>query len=194
MEVPFGGGDQPIPIDVAMEAIRREIEKEPDFLPRSSEPEVGEWLLMTAKLIGARSILEIGTFKGYTTCKLVSSGAKVTTVDIKDQRYSLVKDMADKYNLYTFHEMESLEFLRKCRDVHQGFDLIFIDGDHEQSYVMKELLLINHILAQNTLCVLHDVLSDNCPGVMQALNEYRKAYDVDYVVLNTSRGCGLALI
>jgi len=176
------------------DTIRAEIEKEPDFLPRSSEPEVGPFLFQFIQLIQAKTVLEIGTFKGYTTCKLIESGVKVTSVDIKDQRHSLVKELQKFVKNFEFFEQDSLDYLRKCRDSLRRFDLIYIDGDHDLDHVKKELLLLSNVVPSTGIMVFHDATSANCPGVIQALMEYREQYRTDFVVLPTSRGCGLAIL
>ncbi len=122
----------------------------------------GRLLKMLVQMIGARKVLEIGTFTGYSAICLgqgLGEGGVVHTIEIDDE----LEEVAAKY----FHRAEqnmpgrivqhvgsALEIAPKLGET---FDLIFIDGDkreypqylrlameclvHEGSYILADNIL-----------------------------------------------------
>ncbi|NPD44031.1 MULTISPECIES: O-methyltransferase [unclassified Lentimicrobium] len=92
----------------------------------------GQFLQMLANLIHAESILEIGTFTGYSAICLargMKAEGKLHTIDIKEE----FSDIANKYikragfeNKITQHIGDALDIIPQ---INEEFDLIFIDAD-----------------------------------------------------------------
>lgn len=109
--------------------------------------------------IGAKKILEIGVFTGYTTlimANAVGASGKVVALDVNDDFCSIGKpfweeaNVADRIDLRIGPALDSLEAL--IEDGQAGtFDFCFIDADkvNYQSYYEKALQLLrsNGIIA-----------------------------------------------
>ena len=92
------------------------------------------WLVW---LSGARSILEIGTFTGYSSISMalaLPEGGRITTIEIDGEtsavarRFAEEAGVADRINYRVGTALDELQAL------HGPFDLVFIDADKE-SYV-----------------------------------------------------------
>jgi caffeoyl-CoA O-methyltransferase len=92
------------------------------------------WLVW---LSGARSILEIGTFTGYSSISMalaLPEGGRITTIEIDEEtsavarRYAEVAGVADRIDHRVGSAIEELQGLDG------PFDLVFIDADKE-SYI-----------------------------------------------------------
>lgn len=149
--------------------LAREIESEPGFYPMCSEPEVGETLRALIKLTSAKNITELGTYKGYTTLRLMeaaeATGGWVTSIDIEDFRSSVITriDMAE---FYTFRLGDSVEVVQTLDSI----DFAFIDTTHTYPDTMNEVLAISDKMKAGGIIALHDPLS--FPGVGQAVAKF----------------------
>ena len=92
----------------------------------------GRVLSMISKLINPKSILELGTFTGYSTLCLaegLQSDGQLHTIDINEE---LVDFQRRYFNRSAFghqiiqHTGNALDILPQ---LHQNFDLVFIDAD-----------------------------------------------------------------
>lgn len=103
----------------------------------------GRLLSLISKILAPSSILEIGTFTGYSTLCLaegLASAGKITTLD-KNEDTALI---AEKY----FHESEyrnHIEFkktnaMNYLQNIETKFDLVFIDADKENYLNYFQLL------------------------------------------------------
>ncbi len=119
----------------------------------------GRFLAMMVGLMQAKSILEIGTFTGYSAICMaegLTNGGKVISIDINDEVLPIARKaveqagMQDKIELITGNAAEIMPTL-------QGpFDLIFIDADKRNyaKYYELSLPLLRKgglILADNVL-------------------------------------------
>ncbi len=119
----------------------------------------GVFLQMMSSLISAKSILEIGTFTGYSAICLargMNSQGKLHTIDIKEELY----DIAHRYFVKAGLEKQILQYTGNALDVlpsiNQAFDLVFIDADkknYPQYYdlIIDKLLPGGLIIADNVL-------------------------------------------
>ena len=119
----------------------------------------GRLLTMIVKMVRPKTILEIGTYSGYSGLCLaegLDEGGMLHTFEINDEQEDFTRPWfenspyADKI---TFHIGDALDLVPKM-DV--MFDLAFIDGDkrkHVEYYgmVMERLSSGGYILADNTL-------------------------------------------
>lgn len=119
----------------------------------------GRFLKMLCELIGAKRVLEIGTFTGYAAISMAEampSDGKVITIDINDELEELTTKFIDKSGL-----KERVEFLigDACNIVpslNETFDLVFIDAD-KRSY-SKYFDIVFDYVRQGGLIVADDVL------------------------------------
>lgn len=98
-------------------------------------PEQGAFMGMIAQLMGARKILEIGTFTGYSSLAVaLASDAHITAVDVSEEWTAIARSFWKKAgveNRITLHldggHAAIADLLSKGEAGH--FDMIFLDAD-----------------------------------------------------------------
>src|SRR6476620_4762746 len=102
----------------------------------SVSPNQGKLLQMLAQVVGARSILEIGTLGGYSSIWLargLRAGGKLITLEIDPKHADVARQNVARAGLERVIDVRlgsALETLPQLADERSGpFDLIFIDAD-----------------------------------------------------------------
>ncbi len=143
--------------------LRAETEALGDAARMQISPEQGQFMALLVRLIGARRILEIGTFTGYSALAMASAlpadgrlvacdrSAEWTAIG---QRYWAEAGVADRIDLALGDALETLDGLAAAGTA--PFDLAFIDADkgNYQAYFERCLALVRPgglILADNVL-------------------------------------------
>ena len=126
-------------------------------------PNEGKLLFLLARILGARSILEIGTFAGYSAIWLARAlppGGRLITLEA-DAGYAeraranlVLAGLAGAVEVRVGPALETLP--RLAREGHGPFDLIFIDADKRNNpgYLEWSLRLSRHgtlIVADNVV-------------------------------------------
>lgn len=94
----------------------------------SLHPEEGQLIALLCQLIGAKKIIEIGTFYGYSALWLASTGAAVFTLEKDSHRAARARDFIGSVDNITLLEGDALTSLEAIAP--QGpFDVVFIDAD-----------------------------------------------------------------
>ncbi|GMQ26920.1 O-methyltransferase [Algoriphagus sp. oki45] len=120
------------PEDPLLQKITRETQAKV-LMPRMLSGHLqGKTLELFAKMIRAQSILEIGTYTGYSGICLargLSKGGKLTTLDINDELEPMVRGFFEESGLA--HQIDyRLGNAREIIPTLSGpFDLVFIDAD-----------------------------------------------------------------
>lgn len=98
-------------------------------------PEQGAFMGMLVKLMGAKHILEIGTFTGYSSLAMALAGdVKIIAADVSEEwtkvahRYWKKAGVAEKIDLRLGPGAETIQHLLKAGETGR-FDLVFIDAD-----------------------------------------------------------------
>ena len=122
-----------------------------------SGPYQGRVLSMISKLIRPKSILELGTFTGYSTLCLAEGlqpEGKIDTIDINEELLDFQRNYFDKsdYGNQIHQHLGSAIDIIPALD--QTFDLVFIDAD-KPNYVNYFHLIIDKLNSGGIL------LSDN---------------------------------
>ncbi len=123
-------------------------------------PETGKLLGMFIKMIGAKSILEIGTLTGYSTiwmARALPPDGKVTTLELtKAHADEAIKnyEKAGLDNMITLMLGKAIDSLDALAG--SSFDLVFIDADKENcvNYFNKVIDMVRPgglIITDNTL-------------------------------------------
>lgn len=144
-------------------------------------------------LAAGKVVLELGSFKGASTIEMVHGGAKrVHSVDwhlgdhhLGDQDslgamwHNLrAAGVRDRVVLHVGTFLDVLPVLRP-----HSFDLVFIDGSHEQAAVARDLRLSQPLLHPNGVIACHDY---GRWGVHEAVREFCHGLNVKDIELTDS--------
>ncbi|MBU1055553.1 MAG: class I SAM-dependent methyltransferase [Proteobacteria bacterium] len=120
----------------------------------------GRFLQLIVQLSGAKNIVDIGTFTGYSAlamAEVLPQDGSIITIEHNPEHEKLAQSFFDRHpdkNKITIHLGEALEILKTLPDGQT--DLVFIDAD-KQNYIayyeesMRILRNSGLILADNTL-------------------------------------------
>jgi len=131
--------------------ILKKLEKDKDRRYFISK-EAADYILNLIKERGVKTILEVGTAKGYAAILFAMNCESVTTIEKHSQQYEVaLQNIIDSKlnNIKLIHK----DFL--SLDIGDKFDMIFIDGKKDEylAYFKKALKLIKKdgiIIADNT--------------------------------------------
>jgi len=142
--------------------VQRALRAATSRMPRSTmqiAPEQGQFLQLLVRLLGARRILEIGTFTGYSALSMALAlprGGRIVCCDLSEEWTSVARtywaraSVAKKIQLRLGPALETLNKLKG------PFDFAFIDADkaNYQNYFERCLKLVRRgglIAIDNTL-------------------------------------------
>ncbi len=94
----------------------------------SLHPEEGQLLALLCRMIGARKIVEIGTFYGYSALWLASTGAQVYTLEKDEKRAARARSFIGDQPHITLVQGDAAASLAELA-LHAPFDAVFIDAD-----------------------------------------------------------------
>jgi len=95
----------------------------------------GQFLRMICRMIGARRVLEIGTYTGYAAIAMASGlekGGVLHTIDVNDELEDFTRHYIEKSGFrerIVFHVGDACEII-PCLE--ETFDLVFIDADKRE--------------------------------------------------------------
>lgn len=95
----------------------------------------GKILEMISKMIRPESILEIGTYTGYSAICLaqgLTDSGKLHTIEVNDELESFIRHYIEKSGLANKIELHIGNAIEIMPNIDKEFDLIFIDGDKRQ--------------------------------------------------------------
>lgn len=115
-------------------------------------PEQGQFMELIARLIGARRMIEIGTFTGYSSiclARALPDDGQLLCCDIDEhwtgiaQRYWQEAGLSHRIQLRLAPALDTLDALLRDGQ-HNRFDLVFIDADKENydAYYERSLQLV----------------------------------------------------
>ena len=119
----------------------------------------GRFLSMISKMIQPTSILEIGTYTGYSALCLaegLKSNGKLLTIDKNPELEDFVRNFLEKSAYSENIEYVIADAMEYIPSINQSFDLVFIDAD-KGNYLNYYKLVIDmipsggYILADNVL-------------------------------------------
>ena len=156
-------------------------------------------------------ILEVGTARGFSS--IIMSKAildskkkgKIATIDIiphnKKIYWNTIDDLEGpqtrkhllrSYKKYlksiNFLTGESVNIIKNIKT--KQFNFIFLDGNHDFYYVMKEYDLVKNLQKKNDLLLLDDVTPKKFDGIIKLLNIIKKEnkYTIRKITSNPKRG------
>ncbi|WP_371355520.1 class I SAM-dependent methyltransferase [Pseudomonas chlororaphis] len=173
--------------------LMRRLRDETQALPMARwqvAPEQGQFLALLVKLIGARRVLEVGTFTGYSALSMAAAlpdDGQLICCDIPGdynataRRYWQEAGVAGRIELRLAPALETLAKIEQ-EEGEGGFDLVFIDADKTNypAYLESALRLLRVgglAVFDNTLWsgrVLEDNPQSEDTRAIQALNRALK--------------------
>jgi O-methyltransferase len=181
--------------DDVLRALREETEGLPGGRTFPVAAEEGQLLGLLVSLLGARSVLEVGTYTGYSTlclARAVPAGGRVITCDITKKwpaigrQYWERAGVADRVDVRVGKGQEVLQgLLAEPGFGPDSFDVVFIDADKENypAYYELSLRLVRPgglIVIDNTLLfgtVADPTVTDAATVAVRELNETLHADD-----------------
>ncbi|MDD5819409.1 MAG: class I SAM-dependent methyltransferase [Bacteroidales bacterium] len=149
----------------ALEWIQKQTHIRTNFPRMLSGPVQGELLKMLVSLTGAKRILEIGSFTGYSTVCLALGGGEdciVDALEINDELEELMREGWDKAGVsgrIRLHLGDACETLgRLAGEPGREYDFVFMDANKREYCKYYELLM--PLLRPGGLLVADDVLWD----------------------------------
>lgn len=124
--------------DPLLKQLREETARDP-LARMQIAPEQGQFMALLVKLIGARNLIEVGTFTGYSSlcmARALPEDGYLLCCDIDEnwtriaRRYWQQAGVADKIDLQLAPAADTLQARINAGD-HDRFDLAFIDADKE---------------------------------------------------------------
>ena len=160
----------------------------------------GKVLEMFSRMIAPKSILEIGTFTGFSAlclAKGLHADGKLVTLELREEDAATAKKYFTKAGMDSKIELLIGDALQIIPTLHENWDLVFIDADKVNYINYYELTLPSvksggWILADNVF--FHgEVLEDNVKGknaiAIHAFNEHLKNDDrIERVMLTIRDG------
>lgn len=115
-------------------------------------PEQGQFMALLLKLIGAKKVLEIGVFTGYSSTVMalaLPDEGRIIACDVSEEftkialEYWQKAKVAEKINLHLAPALETLDKLI-AEGESETFDFVFIDADKNnyENYYEKSLILL----------------------------------------------------
>ncbi|MGV0005611.1 MAG: O-methyltransferase [Candidatus Porifericomitaceae bacterium WSBS_2022_MAG_OTU9] len=109
-------------------------------------PEQGQFLALLVKLMGARRILEIGTYTGYSALWMATtlpSGGEIISCDINEETSAIAKkywQLAQQQHKIKLKLAPALQSMRQLQGT-APLDMVFIDGPKTEYQQYAELAL-----------------------------------------------------
>lgn len=128
----------------ALEWIQKQTNIRTNYPRMLSGPVQGQLLTTLVKISGAKNILEIGTFTGYSAVCLaygLASEGHVDTLEINDELEDLTRqgwERAGVSGRITLHIGNALDYLRSCDKI---YDLVYIDANKREYLDYYEAVL-----------------------------------------------------
>ncbi|HBQ81270.1 MAG: methyltransferase [Bacteroidetes bacterium GWE2_41_25] len=155
----------------------------------------GKFLELIAKMINPESILEIGTFTGYSTICLargLRNGGRLVTIELNDELRGFVQSYFIKAGVDRDIVQMTGNAIEVLPSLDMMFDLVFIDGD-KREYCDYYRLIKNkvrkggYILADNVLWgekVLETATTDkHSRGIIEFNNMIMNEKDIEHVII-----------
>jgi len=153
-------------------------------------PEQGQFMGLLVKLMGARSVLELGTFTGYSSLCMAMAlppHGRIVTCDISKELTTIARRYwkeARVENRVELHVQPALDLLDQllAEGQERKFDLVFIDADKENyvgyyEYALRLLRQGGLVMVDNFFWsgkVVEPDMQDSETSAIRAFNAYVK--------------------
>jgi caffeoyl-CoA O-methyltransferase len=163
----------------------------------------GGFLAALVRLTGAKRILELGTFTGYSSIAMASAlpdDGRIITCDVDPEATAIARGYMDESGHGEKIEIKLGPALETIQTLEGPFDIVFIDADKPNYQAYYEAVL--PLLADNGLLIADNVLwsgrvvepdGDESTQAIKAFNEHVKSDDRVVSVMLTVRD-GMTLV
>lgn len=132
-----------------------------------------------AELANGKRVLEIGSYCGLSTVCIGRTAMHVTAVDYFDGRgtpnprdtLADFKANIERHGLTGKVCIQYPDYLTRCDNSREEYDLIFIDGAHDYESVVADIAKAIKFLAPDGLIAFHDYKQPCHPGVERAVDD-----------------------
>jgi predicted O-methyltransferase YrrM len=101
--------------------------------PLNILPLSGQHLFVLTQLLGAKSVLEIGTLGGYSSICFAEAGAKVTSIEIEPKHRDTALENVQGLDVDVLLG-GALDVMPRLAEEGRQFDLVFIDADFDSQW------------------------------------------------------------
>ena len=127
-------------------------------------PEQGQFMALLVKIIGAKRLIEIGTYTGYSAlvCALALSDGKIIAIDSDSASTSIAQDFWQQAKVNHLIELrigDAQDILKSLLDknsLKESIDFVFIDADKINYPIYYELSL--ELIRKNGIILFDNVL------------------------------------
>jgi caffeoyl-CoA O-methyltransferase len=165
-------------------------------------PLEGQFLGWLAWLAGARHVLEIGTFTGYSSISMalnLTDGGRIVSIDVDEETTAVARRYAEEAGVLDRIDYRVGSAIDELQTLDGPFDLVFIDADKE-SYidyyenVLPKLSERGFIVADNVLWsgrVLEDAGDESTEAIKRFNNHVGADERVECLMLTVRDGMTL---
>jgi len=164
----------------------------------------GRFLEFLVRMKGAKTVLELGTFTGWSSISMAKGlppGGRITTCDIEEETTEIAKRYADEAGVVDRIDYRLGPGIETIAELDGPFDLVFIDADKENyvnyyEAVLPKLADDGFIVADNVLWsgrVDEEDNSEETTQAIRAFNDHVMSDDRVVCVMLTVRD-GMTLI
>ena len=159
-----------------LEKLRRQTQEMPEGMMQIS-PDQGQFMALLVKAIGARRIVEVGTFTGYSSTVMalaLPEQGRLVACDLSDEytsvarRYWREAGISDKVELRLGPGVETLDRMLNEGGA-GGYDMAFIDADKENYDAYYERCL--QLVREGGLILIDNVLWQGRPADLREEDE-----------------------
>jgi predicted O-methyltransferase YrrM len=90
----------------------------------------GQYLSILTQLMGAKSVLEVGTLGGYSAICFAEAGAKVTSIEINPKHRDTARENVQGLDVEVILGA-ALDVMPRLAQEGRQFDMVFIDADFD---------------------------------------------------------------
>jgi len=159
----------------------------------------GRFLEFLVRLTGAKRVLELGTFTGYSSLSIargLSEDGRVITCDVNEETTAIAKRYAEEAGLAEKIDYRLGPGVETIEQLDGPFDLVFIDADKPNylnyyEAVLPKLAPDGLIVADNTLWsgrVVDDSDDESTKAIMKFNDHVREDPRVETVLLTVRDG------
>ena len=126
------------PLSEAFEWIERQTHLRTNFPQMLAGPVQGQFLKMLVEISGARDVLEIGCFTGYSAACLalgLPEGGHVDSLEIDDELEDTIREGWERAGVsdrITLHIGDALDTLARFASEDRRFDFVYIDANKRE--------------------------------------------------------------